>query len=65
MYDEEENTSKTKTVPVKQRQGLLNRNETNGKYGIWGHDLSDLDLTSMDVYENEEGTIFLDLDIDS
>jgi len=65
IYKVEEETSKTKTVPLEKREGLINRNETNGKYGIWGHDLSDLYLNFIDVYKNRDGVIFLDLDIDS
>jgi hypothetical protein len=65
MYDEEEKIAKIKTVPLKDRKTLANRNETDGKYGIWGHDLSDLELNSINVYESTDGTIVLDLEIDS
>lgn len=34
IYEEEENTASTKTVPIDKRQGLINRNQTNGKYGV-------------------------------
>ena len=64
MYVDEENTATIKTLPMKDRK-IMNRNETNGKYGIWGHDLSDLVLTSIKVYKNGKGQIYLTLEIDS
>jgi hypothetical protein len=65
IYKKEEKTAKAKTVPVDKRDSLLNRKQTDGKYGIWGHDLSDLDLGSIDVYKNDDGKIYLILDIES
>ncbi len=65
MYDEEEKTAKIKTIPMKDRKTLANRNQTDGKYGVWGHDLSDLDLDSIIVYRSADGTIVLDLEIES
>jgi hypothetical protein len=49
MYQEEEKTSKEKVISIEQRYktGLLNRNVTNGIYGIYGHDMEDLSLNSM------------------
>jgi hypothetical protein len=65
MYKEEEETATDKTVPADERKDLLNRNETNGRYGIWGHDLSDLDLSSIEVYRNKNGIIYLSLGVES
>ena len=65
IYKEEETTASTKTIPADERKDLLNRNETNGKYGIWGHDLSDLDLGTIEVHETSSGKIYLVLDIES
>jgi hypothetical protein len=65
LYDEEERSATIKTVPAEQRKTTYNRNETDGKYGIWGHDLSDLELSSIDIYQNADGRIFLTLDIES
>ncbi len=65
IYDEEEQTSHIKTIPQKERKQLLNRNETDGKYSIWGHDLSDLALTTLYIYRKPDGQIFLTLDMDS
>lgn len=65
MFKEEEETSATKTVPLDKREGIINRNQTNGKYGIWGHDLSDLDLSSIEIYKNKNGIVYLSLGIES
>jgi|JI9StandDraft_1071089.scaffolds.fasta_scaffold14130_3 hypothetical protein len=65
IYKLEETTADTKTTPVDQRQGLVNRNETDGKYGIWGHDISDLDLSTIEVHKNKKGEITLILGIES
>ena len=65
IYEEEENTAKVKTVPLNQRKGIINRNETDGKYGIWGHDLEDLDLSTIEVYRNKENKLELVLGIES
>ncbi|WP_448702500.1 hypothetical protein ACFGVR_09120 [Mucilaginibacter sp. AW1-3] len=65
IYAEEEQTSAVKTIPVKERKQLLNRNETNGKYGIWGHDIADLALNTLYIYKRPDGQIFLTLDLDS
>jgi hypothetical protein len=65
LYEEEEKTATIKTVPVKERKELYNRNETNGKYGIWGHDISDLVLSEIVVYEASDGQIILTLNIES
>lgn len=65
IYLEEENTAKIKTVPINERKGLINRNETDGKYGIWGHDIGDLDLSSIEVYKSVKGKIEILLLIES
>ena len=65
IYEEEEASATVKTIPAEKRTTMYNRNETNGKYGIWGHDISDLVLTSIWVYKNQSGKIFLSLQIDS
>lgn len=63
IYQEEEDTlSQHPVIPVNQRVGLLNRNQTDGKYGIWGHDLNDLSLNYVYKYQEE---IFWRLSIDS
>jgi len=64
LYDEEEKTATIKTLPMEKRT-MYNRNETNGKYGVWGHDIADLVLTDIQVYKTDNGTIILTLGIDS
>jgi hypothetical protein len=44
---------------------MYNRNETNGKYGIWGHDIADLDISGISVYKTKNGEIILTLNIES
>jgi hypothetical protein len=65
VYEEEAQTSRIAVVPLDQRKGLINRNETNGKYGIWGHDLSDLVLHTIEISRKADGTIVACLGIDS
>lgn len=65
IYSEEEKSSKIKTIPLDKRTGIINRNETQGKYGIWGHDLSDLDLSGIEVHETNEGKTYILLVIES
>lgn len=64
LYKEEEESATIKTQPMEQRV-MYNRNETNGKYGIWGHDIADLVLTDIYIYKDSEGKITLVLGIDS
>lgn len=64
VYTEEEKTATVKTLPVEQRE-ILNRNTTNGKYGIWGHDLTDLDLSEIHVHKAPDGRIVLLLQVES
>jgi hypothetical protein len=64
LYDEEEKTASIKTIPLKERK-IYNRNQTNGKYGIWGHDIGDLVLDEIHVYKNSTGEVFLVLQLES
>ena len=64
LYDEEEKTASIKTVPQNERK-IYNRNQTNGKYGIWGHDIGDLVLDEIHVYKNSTGEVFLILQLES
>jgi len=65
IYDEEERTATEKTIPLDQRTGLINRNKTNGVYGICCHDLGDLVLHTIELSEKPDGTTYLVLGIDS
>lgn len=65
LYAEEEKTATTKTIPIEKRTTMYNRNETNGKYGIWGHDIADMDISGISVYKANKGEIILTLNIES
>jgi hypothetical protein len=65
VYDQEEQTATVKTIPENARGLRQVRNSTNGKYGIWGHDLDDIVLADILVYQNAAGEIVLALDIQS
>ncbi len=65
LYSKEEKTAQVKTIPKDKRNGVITRNQTDGKYGIWGHDISDLDLNSIEVYKNPDGKIQISLFIES
>jgi hypothetical protein len=65
MYELEEQTSSIRVIPLDQRRGLSNRNTTNGKFGIWGHDIDDLVLHSLDVRRTTDGDLIAFLGIDS
>jgi hypothetical protein len=64
LYDEEEKSATVKTIPAKNRK-IYNRNQTNGKYGIWGHDIGDLVLDEIQVYKNAKGEVTLTLQLES
>jgi len=64
LYEEEEKTATIKTLPLKKRK-MYNRNETNGKYGIWGHDIGDLVLDEVMVYRNDKGVVTITLQMES
>jgi hypothetical protein len=67
IYKEEKKTSKLKEESIAERNKgksgmksrLLNRAPTDGIYGIWGHDLSDLTITNIIVKGNK---IYLSVD---
>lgn len=65
IYEEEERTATTKTIPAEKRTTTYNRNHTNGTYGIWGHDIADLVLAEVLVYKESGGKIILSLNIES
>lgn len=57
MYKEEDSGSKIKAGNI---PGMYNRNETNGKYGIYGHDIGDLVLCSAEVSKKNVITLGVD-----
>jgi hypothetical protein len=65
IYNSEEQSATIKTIARQNRKGLVNRNTTNGKYGVWGHDIQDLDLSSIEVYKTFDNKILLRLNIES
>ncbi|KIA91657.1 hypothetical protein OC25_20020 [Pedobacter kyungheensis] len=65
LYEEEEKSATVKTIPIDKRTTMYNRNQTNGKYGIWGHDIADLVLSAIEVYKTSTGQIILILGIES
>lgn len=64
LYKDEEASSTIKTVPMDKRQGVINRNTTDGKYGIWGHDIDDLDISSATI-SCTKGKCIIELEIES
>ncbi|MES2849907.1 MAG: hypothetical protein V4685_12675 [Bacteroidota bacterium] len=65
LYEEEEKSATIKTIPIEKRTTMYNRNQTNGKYGIWGHDIADLVLSEILIYKTPDGQITLSLNIES
>lgn len=65
VYDAEEGTAATKTIPLEERGPLRKRNRTDGAYGIWGHDLQDLVLTAARWTREPDGTVRIELHVES
>ena len=65
VYDAEEGTATTKTIPVHERGGMRSRNRTDGAYGIWGHDLQDLVVTAARWTRQTDGTVRIELHVES
>ena len=49
---QEEDESLTETAPT--TPGMLNRGATNGKWGIWGHDIGDLVIERLTYYPDKK-----------
>jgi len=65
IYDAEEGTAATKTIPPEDRGPMRGRNRTDGAYGIWGHDLNDLVLTAAHWTRQTDGTVRIELHVES
>jgi hypothetical protein len=65
VYDAEEGTAATKTIPLDERGELRGRNRTDGAYGIWGHDLQDLVLTAARWTRRADGAVEIELHVES
>lgn len=61
IYAEEDATAIIKTIPIEKRKKIINRNDTIGKYGIWGHDIEDLMLAQIEIYETSDKKLILAL----
>ncbi len=64
IYLEEERSAQTKTLPMNERR-IMNRNQTDGVYGIWGHDLGDLAISGIEVRKDAHGELNLWLRMES
>ena len=65
VYDaEEQSTTATPTVPPDERT-RRGRNRTDGAYGIWGYDLQDLVLTAVRWTRQTDGSVTIDLHVES
>jgi hypothetical protein len=66
VYDAEEGTAVTSsTIPRDERGDQRGRNRTDGAYGIWGYDLQDLVLTALRWTRKPDGTVTIDLHVES
>jgi hypothetical protein len=65
IYDAEEGTAAIKPLPIEERGAMQGRNRTDGAYGIWGHDLEDLVLTAARWVREPDGTVRIELHVDS
>jgi hypothetical protein len=61
VYDAEAGTSAIEPEIGEQRK----RNRTDGAYGIWGYDLQDLVLTAVRWTRRPDGTVTIDLHVES
>jgi hypothetical protein len=65
VYEAEEATAATKTVPREERLERPERNRTDGVYGIWGHDLDELVLTSLRWTRGSDGVVEIELHVEA
>lgn len=65
VYEVEETTASTKPIPRDERTTLKNRNRTDGAYGIYGHDLDELRLTSLRWDRALDGSIQIELNVET
>jgi hypothetical protein len=65
IYEAEEGTAATKTVPIAERGAGRGRNRTDGAYGIWGHDLQDLVVTAARWIRQSDGGVRIELHVES
>ena len=61
VYEAEAGTSAIEPEVSEERK----RNRTDGAYGIWGYDLQDLVLTALRWTRRPDGTVMIDLHVES
>lgn len=66
IYEEEEKSTALPIETVEERtkgkSKLMNRATTNGKWGIWGHDIGDLMLHTLSVNDEDPTLYYLGID---
>ena len=65
IYEAEEGSAHTKTVPLDERGAMRGRNRTDGAYGIWGHDLEDLIVTAARWTRRSNGSVIIELHVET
>ncbi len=65
IYEAEEGTSATKTLPRGERNGRTSRNRTDGVYGIFEHDREDLVLTAARWTRSPDGAVRVELSVEA
>ena len=65
IYEGEEGSAATKTIPTDERGDQRERNRTDGAFGIWGHDLQDLVLKAVRWSRNVDGKVTIELVVES
>lgn len=65
IYAAEEGTSVNQEATVEERGSRLERNRTDGAYGIWGHQLDDLVLISARWVKQSNGDVSIELHVTS
>jgi hypothetical protein len=65
IYAAEEGTSVETEATVEERGSRLERNRTDGAYGIWGHRLDDLVLRSARWVKHSNGEVRIELHVES
>jgi hypothetical protein len=65
IYAAEEGTTLNTEASIEERGPRLERNRTDGAYGIWGHRLDDLVLRSARWVKHSNGDVRIELHVDS
>ena len=65
VYAAEEGTAMNSEVSVEARGARRERNRTDGAYGIWGHELDDLVLSSARWVKQSNGDVRVELHVEA